>query len=180
MLQYAPYFVQPESPLESAIRVRTPGGRDLPLESAELQAELAEAYGDEIEFVRLKRGTFDSMPLSVMTTGTVARLAQKAGRALDVRRFRPNIVIEGVDGAREEAWAGATIAFGAGEDGARVQMNQSIKRCVMINLDPDSAEADARVLKAAAAENGSLAGMYGSVSRPGVVRRGDVVTLWRW
>lgn len=47
----------------------------------------------------------------------------------------------------------------------------------MINLDPDSAESDEHVLKAAAASNEANAGVYAAVSNPGAIRVGDAVYL---
>jgi len=47
----------------------------------------------------------------------------------------------------------------------------------MITLDPDTAEADPRVLRTVARGHGGLAGVYGAVVREGVVRRGDAIQL---
>jgi uncharacterized protein len=177
LLTYEPYFVDATSPLTSATHVRTPDGRDLPLESSALSADLARRHGAAIALLKLKRGTFDCMPMSLITTSMLDALRQAAGRTLDVRRFRPNILIEGLDGENEEAWAGSILAFGERDDAARLQVNYPTKRCMMINLDPDSAESDERILKAAAASNEANAGVYAAVSRPGAIRVGDAVYL---
>lgn len=175
LLQYEPYFVQPDAPLQSPIRVKTPQGADLPLESPALQRQIEAGFGGAIELLRLKRGTFDSMPLSIFAMQTLADLEEAAGISLDIRRFRPNIVVESVDGQREDAWSGAALMFGRGEEATRIQVNHPIKRCVMINLDPDSVQSEPRILKTVARENNSLAGIYASVSRPGAIRVGDPV-----
>ena len=179
LLQYEPYFVDEAAPLTSAIRVKTPDNRDLSLESHELSEELARQYGAPISLLKLKRGTFDCMPLSLITTGTLEALGQAAGRSLDVRRFRPNVFIDGLAGAAESTWVGATLIFGRRDDAARVQVNYPTKRCMMINLDPDSGETDGRVLKAAAATSQARAGTYAAVSRPGTIRVGDSVIIER-
>lgn len=43
------------SPLSSAIRVRTPAGRDLPLEAPEFAEELATRAGTAVSLLKLKR-----------------------------------------------------------------------------------------------------------------------------
>lgn len=177
LLKYEPYFVDSQSPNSSPIRVRTPDNRDLPLEGSELAQELSAAYGDAISLLKLKRGTFDCMPLSLITSATLSKLEQAAGRALDVRRFRPNVLVEEIDGVSEEAWAGSVLTFGDRDDAARIQANYPTERCVMINLDPHSAESDPRVLKAVTRKNNALAGIYAAVSRPGTIRVGDAVYL---
>src|SRR5689334_3409535 len=45
LIRYAPYFADPAHVLESRVRVQTPDGRDLAVESAELVAELAALHG---------------------------------------------------------------------------------------------------------------------------------------
>jgi len=47
----------------------------------------------------------------------------------------------------------------------------------MINLDPDTAEQDARVMKTAVRLNKNTAGVYGTVVRTGTIRVGDRVSL---
>src|SRR5690606_3646034 len=97
LLKYAPYFFEPHSPLQSPIRVKTPENDDLALAAPALHHELAKGYKGDIELLKLKRGSFDCMPLSLITTATIARFEQAAGRALGVPRFRPNILVEGME-----------------------------------------------------------------------------------
>ncbi len=182
LLQYTPAFVDPRSPQSSPIRVHTPSGRLLALESDELRHELQEQHGAPLALLKLKRGTFDAMPLSLISTATVRAIAQAApaqGSAQldDARRYRPNILLELADGFSEDAWPGATLIFGHSEDGAQVQVNYPIKRCVMINLHPDSAHGNPELLKQVARQRDSLAGVYAAVSKPGLIRLGDVVCL---
>jgi hypothetical protein len=51
------------------------------------------------------------------------------------------------------------------------------KRCVMLNLDPDTAVADAEVMKTVIRINDNYAGVYGAVIRTGQVHVGQVVSL---
>jgi uncharacterized protein YcbX len=50
-------------------------------------------------------------------------------------------------------------------------------RCMMVNLDPETGEPDARVLKAVVRLNGNKAGIYGTVVRTGPIRVGDRVRV---
>jgi uncharacterized protein YcbX len=58
--------------------------------------------------MRLNRGTFDTMPLSLITTRTVESLGALLDADLDVLRFRPNLVIEAFGAAAfpEDEWVG--------------------------------------------------------------------------
>lgn len=178
LLQHKPYFVDPESPLTSPIRVKTPDNKDLPLESPELIATLESDFEGHLSLLKLKRGTFDCMPLSIISTTTLETLGQMGDGPLDVRRFRPNILVDIAGGATEAEWTGAGVAFGARDDAARIQVNYPIERCVMVNLHPDSTESDPRVLKAVAGINNCFAGVYAAVSKPGTIRVGDPIFLF--
>jgi hypothetical protein len=50
-------------------------------------------------------------------------------------------------------------------------------RCVMINLDPDTAEASPVVLEKVARQHEGCLGVYGAVLREGVVRANDPLYL---
>jgi hypothetical protein len=49
----------------------------------------------------------------------------------------------------------------------------------MINLDPDSAARDGAILRAVGQQRESCAGIYGAVSKLGVIQIGDPVRLVR-
>ena len=118
---------------------------------------------------------FDAMPLSLISTQTLAALGELAGRELDALRFRPNLLIDASDPApfQEEAWVGATLRIG----GMRMRIDQRDDRCVIVNVDPVSTERDPRVLRALAREREACAGVYGSTVEPGRVAIGDPVSL---
>jgi hypothetical protein len=128
--------------------------------------------------MRLDRGIFDDAPVSVIASATIREMEKGAGQALDARRFRPNVVVELDDGApfAEDGWLGRRLAFGA-PDGAAVGVTQRDQRCVMINLDPETAQSQAEVLKAAVRLNGTCAGIYATVVRTGDLRVGQPVWL---
>lgn len=179
LLLYTPRFVRPDDPRSSPIVVTTPDGRRLPLEAPELKDELQRAYGREIFLFKLGRGTYDSQVLSLISTASVAALGRGAGMELPSGRFRQNVIISTHDGRpfQEEEWLDRALVFGDGDDGPRVHLSRRIVRCVMVNIDPATAERDARVLKAVAQTRDSCAGVYASVERTGTIRVGDPVRV---
>jgi uncharacterized protein YcbX len=179
MVRYEPYFVRPEDPINSPLRVKTPAGRDVALESDELRQELVQAYGYDVHLIKIKRGVFDSMPLSLLSLATARALGRHIGDEVDSRRFRPNIVVETFANlpSLEEEWIGGSLLFGQRPDSARIQINRRIERCVMVNIDPQTAERDARILKAVAQTRDTCLGVYGSTESPGSIRVGDTIRL---
>ena len=162
--------------------VRTPDGKECELRSNELREEISSRYGADVELMNLKHGIFDESPISVITLGTVRSVARESGRGMDLcdlRRFRPNVVIE-TDSAEpfeEDRWVGRTLMFGEGNSGAALRVTMRDERCVMVNLDPDTAERDSEVMKTVVRMNENYAGVYGTVVRAGELRVGQVVTL---
>jgi uncharacterized protein YcbX len=166
--------------------VRTPEGKEYELLSDELREEVSSRYGSEVELMNLKSGIFDEACLSVISLGTVHCIARESGRGVDLcdlRRFRPNVVIE-TDSAEpfaEDRWVGRTLMFGEENSGAApmaaIGVTMRDERCVMVNLDPDTAERDSEVMKTVVRLNENYAGVYGTVVRAGELRVGQVVTL---
>lgn len=170
MLLYQPRFIDPDDVVNSAVEVTAPNGRSLPVTSPELLAELADLYGAEVNMINIGRGVFDSMPVSVMSTATADALNA------DFRRFRQNIVIETSSGEPfvEENWCGQTLTFG---DKTRVQLNRRIPRCVMVNVDPETAVKDPTILKNIAQNRENCVGVHASTEEPGHIAVGDAVWL---
>lgn len=167
MWHYRPRFAEPDRPEASATLVRTPAGDELDVADPALAADL----GGGIRPIKQNRGTFDAMPLSLITTRTVATLGEATGMELDPLRFRPNLLVE--SDAGEDEWVGSVLQIG----GMKVRVDERDSRCVIVNVDPAAAQRDPRVLRAIARERGSCAGAYGSTVRPGRVAEGDPVVL---
>lgn len=177
LLQYAPYFTQPNNVLGSPIYVKTPTGADLPITSLMLQQELAAAYGHPVALINIGRGIFDTLALSVMSTATAQALGSLFGQPLDKSRFRQNIIIETGDNwpFLEESWLGNRLEFG--KSGAHIRLNQRIERCSMINIDPETAVRNPAILKMVAQERDNCVGVGASTEKTGMIQVGDVVRL---
>jgi uncharacterized protein YcbX len=136
-------------------------------------------YRDTITEFALPEGTFfDSAVVHLLTTSTLERLRElyPPGR-FEVRRFRPNIVVETANGGKqfvEDAWIGHTLAIG---DTIQLSITGPCPRCVMTTLPQGDLPKDAAILRTAAQNNKANVGVYASVRRVGTVRRGDAVRL---
>ncbi len=178
LLLYHPVGLDERTGEPLPTHVRTPTGSQLQLGSAELNAEISERHGSAVELMMLKNGIFDEAAISAISLATVAAIGREAGRDVDRRRFRANIVIETTRGEPflEDEWVGGVLVFGEG-DAAAVSVTQRDVRCVMVNLDPETAEKDASVMKTVVGLNENCAGVYATVVRTGRIGVGDRVTL---
>ena len=159
--------------------VRTPDGAEFSLDSDELRDEISRRHGGRVQLMQLKHGIFDDATVSVIDVATVRAVEREAGRPLDVLRFRPNIVIEGNtdEPFAEDQWVGKTLRFGTDDEGPAVSITMRDLRCVMINLDPATAESDTSVMKAALRLNTNHAGVYATVISSGELRIDQKVYL---
>jgi uncharacterized protein len=171
MGHYRPSFADPSRPDFSRTMVRTPAGDELDVIDPALAAEL----GDGVRVIKQNRGVFDAMPLSLISTQSVAALGALVGSELDAQRFRPNLLVEatGDEPFREEAWVGSVLRIG----GMRMRVDQQDERCVVVNVDPVTSERDPAVLRTLARERRACIGVYGSIVSPGVVAVGDAVVV---
>ena len=174
---YRPSFVDPDRPDESSVTVRTPNGDTLELTDPQLLDELCGGSGS---LIKQSRGIFDTFPISLITRASVSRLSQMidphlADTGLDVRRFRPNILIETTDGRpfAEDDWVGHTLTIG----NARLRVDQRDSRCVVVTIDPETGERHPAVLRAVAQERDGCLGVYGSTVEPGRIAIGDPVIV---
>jgi uncharacterized protein YcbX len=177
MVLYQPCGLDERNGEPMPTHVRTPVGVERELWSAELKSEVAERLGSEVELMQVRHGVFDDATISVISTATIAGVSRESGVAVDSRRFRANIVIECDEGELflEESWMGGTLVFG--ENGPAVRVTMRDARCAMLNLDPKTAEQDARVLKTVVRLNQNNAGVYGTVVQTGKISVGEKVRL---
>jgi uncharacterized protein YcbX len=136
-------------------------------------------HRDTVTDFGLPEGTFfDCAVVHLLTTATLDHLRglYPQGR-FEVRRFRPNIVVESSHSERdfvEDAWIGQVLAIG---DSVRLSVTGPCPRCVMTTLPQGDLPKDAGILRTAAQHNRANVGVYASVLEAGTVRRGDSVRL---
>lgn len=170
LAHYRPRFAEPDRPDVSPTVVRTPDGRDLDVADPALAAEL----GSRVRVIKQDRGVFDAMPLSLLSTQTLARLNRMTGIDLATARFRPNVVVEATEpDFPEDAWVGRVLHLGE----LRMRVDARDMRCVVITIDPVTLRRDPAILRVIARERGARVGVYGSTVQPGRVAVGDLVEL---
>lgn len=172
MSHYRPSFVAPDQPDKSRTSVLTPAGHTFDVTDPALAAEL---FPPGARVIKNDRGIFDTFPLSLITTQTIARLGEMVDAQLVVERFRPNLLIAASDEApfAEDAWVGHGLRIG----GLRLRVDKRDGRCVVITIDPETTERNAAILRAVARDRQGCLGVYGSTVQPGRVSMGDQVFL---
>ncbi len=166
-------------------------GREVRLMRANLEKPSYEEYWPDIEgLAQREKVTDEAMPpqtffdiavIHIFTTSTINRLRELCpeGR-FEVRRFRPNIVIESASSSGEKndfienSWVGKKLIIG--ED-IVLKVTGPCTRCVMITLPQADLPKDLGILRTVAQYNRVTAGVYASVHRGGTIRRGDQVQL---
>jgi uncharacterized protein len=162
-------------PGELPAHIRTPEGEEMEVFGEDLAKDVGRRYGAPVQMMHLRHGVFDDASISVIATETVGEIGRVAGRALDVRRFRPNILVRLLEPVpfAEDEWLGGKLWFGEGEDASAIAVTMHDVRCSMVNLDPDTAEPTIEVMKAVVRANQNRAGIYGAVIRTGRVETGQ-------
>ncbi|MBP1817610.1 MOSC domain-containing protein [Mycobacterium sp. OAE908] len=134
---------------------------------------------DMVNFTRYSTppGMFvDLAPIHVLTKTSLATIGAEVGSDLDVRRFRPNVLLA-LDNPSEELpeshWTGSRLTVGD------VDLNVAMPtiRCVMPSRAQPGIEVDRRITKAVATRADRCLGVYCWVHSGGSVRVGDDVAL---
>lgn len=171
-------YENPQDTRNSPVRVRAPDGWEGRIEDPELTARLSHAAGEEVRLIQMGRGTFDAMPVSVVTEGTAAAIGAAHGSAVGLGRFRINLVLRTENPAmRETEWFGSTLVIGEGQNAVRLRTSAPVVRCAMVTLDPDTAAQDVSVLRTVAQGFDNCVGAYCTPETIGTIERGATVRL---
>lgn len=149
-------------------------------------AALSELCGQPLRLVQGERTAVDrgaGAGVSLISRGSLARLAAEAGAdAVDGRRFRMLVEVDGIGAHEEDAWVGRRVRVGTAE----VRFDGHVGRCLVTNRDPDTGESDFPTLDTLLDYRHGLDttepvafGVYGAVVAPGEVAVGDAVELLR-
>ncbi|MCH9052308.1 MAG: MOSC domain-containing protein [Proteobacteria bacterium] len=163
-------------------------GREVTLSTSAPKAPTLEEYWPDVDGLDHRETVteeempaetfFDFAVVHVLTTNTIDRLRElyPEGR-FEVRRFRPNIVVEPASDERafiENSWIGRTLTLG---DEVRLSISGPCPRCVMTTLAQGDIPKDVGILRTAAQHNQAHVGVYATVLQSGMVRRDDPVRL---
>jgi len=142
---------------------------------AEYFADATDDASRAIEWTMPNGRFVDAYPLLVMTNaGLRGGAAAYSSGTWDVRRFRPNILIQlDGEGWLEDAWAERRLDVGS----AQLLPRRRCMRCTMVNLAQPGLEKDVDIYKTLHRTHGGEAGMWTQVAQPGVISEGDSVQL---
>lgn len=165
-------------PTDLMLDVETPAGRTLSIDDPELIETLRDGIDNkhQLTLLRSERALTDCRPVSLFAVQTAQKLAEETGAAIDKRRFRANIYLDltTAEGFAEDQFVGRSLRIGSR---VTVSILQRDSRCMIITLDPDTAEKNPDVLKAVAQKHDGMAGLYAAVLVEGMIRKGDPVEL---
>jgi uncharacterized protein YcbX len=119
---------------------------------------------------------FDAFPLLLLSDASLRRLQALAPASrVDVRRFRPNLLIESpeADGFPEISWAGRRLRIGS----AVLKVSVPCPRCVMITHGFADLPRDPGLMRTVVREANQAMGVYATVETPGEATLGDEVEL---
>jgi uncharacterized protein YcbX len=179
LLRFAPHRRADGAEGDLPTHVRTPEGEELPVFGEDLATEVGRRYGAPVQMMQLKHGIFDEGSLSVIASETIREIGRLAGRSLDVRRFRPNVMVRLLRPVpfEEDEWVGGVLSFGEEDDAPAIAVTMRDLRCSIVNFDPDSASPAPEVMKAIVRVNQNHAGIYGAATRTGRLAVGQTVFL---
>ena len=201
MLAFRPHFREPEkaaappnlgeaeklgpgltplyaAPADLMLDVETPEGARLAIDDPALIERLGEGIDSahQPSLRRSDRAMTDCRPISLISVQSVRQLAAETGAAVDKRQFRANIYLDLTNavGFEEDKLVGRTLRIGTR---ATLTIVERDGRCMIITLDPETAEKRPAVLKTVAQMHEGKAGVYAVVLHEGSINRGDAVVL---
>jgi uncharacterized protein len=169
--------VELAEPIETAIHKRIGVGHVV---VGPWGAALSDFLGREVRFVRCDQpgGTRTAHPATLVTDGSIEALAGVLGAgAIDSRRFRMLIELEGGRAHEEDTWVGCRVELGD----TILRISAPVPRCAMTTHDPATGHRDLDTLRAIKDYRGLvdgkdlMFGVWGEVERPGTIRLGDRV-----
>lgn len=154
-----------------------PGGHSLPHDDPEVQPGLSRVLGRPVTLERERQHAhLDVAPVHLISTASLRWLESALPDAsIDVRRFRPNLVVE-AEGVTplEQEWLGRRLKVGRD---VVLEVTEPTIRCRMVSFAQRELPGDARILEFLARRAGAAFGVYARVVAAGTVSEGDDVIL---
>jgi uncharacterized protein YcbX len=154
-----------------------PDGRAVRGDDPGVHAALSAHVGRPVTLAReASVSHFDDGPIHVVTTASLRRLETAHGDRIDVRRFRPNLVLDtgDLDGFAEDEWVGRRLAIGRD---LVLAVRDRMPRCVMVTLPQHGLAEDPDLLRTTTDANDMMLGVVADVLSPGTVAVGDEARL---
>lgn len=138
-----------------------------------MTAFMAEEVRGRLRFAEAPGHAFTDIAakaISIISLASVAALSDRMGQYLDPLRFRANIYFSGGRPFQEFDWVGQEMLVG----GARLKVFKRIVRCPATEVNPETAERDAKPPKALREHFGHMdMGVYAEVVEGGRIALGD-------
>jgi uncharacterized protein YcbX len=160
-----------------------------PADSEDMLEELRNIFGREadeplpdftvfppevVEFESPPGTHYDCWPLLVMTTSALEALKTALPESIiDIRRFRPSIVVDGAEAGHPEfSWKGRTATIGS----AVIEFLDPCPRCIMVTREINAdIPQDRSILRHIVRDLNQNLGVYARIIQPGAVSMGDTV-----
>lgn len=135
-------------------------------------------FPEELFIYESSPGTyFDAFPILLMSQASLDYFQAAMGEQgsisqFDIRRFRPNILVQTPDsGFPENSWVGRRGRLGS----AVVKVETVCPRCIMTTHGFDDLPKDPKIMRHLVKENEGNLGVYLSIEQPGSVSVGDTI-----
>ena len=163
---------------ELIVDVETPDGQTVAIDDPAL-IDMVRADVDQkhqITLMQSQRAMTDCRPVSIFSLQSAQQLAEETGTQADKRRFRANVYADlaSAEGFAENKLVGRSVRIGAK---VVIAILERDPRCVIITLDPDTAEQSPEILKKVAQAHDGMAGVYGAVLVEGLIHKGDSIEV---
>lgn len=161
---------------DAHLRISDPAGQVYAPDDPALSEILAAELGRPAAMARSAGAVHDAAALHLVTTASLAAIAEWVGDPeLDRRRFRANVVVEAANSEAfvESTWVGRRLQLGP--EGPVIEIVSPTERCAVTTFDPDTLERNSEVLANIANRRENFFGVYAEVLSPGWVSVGEPV-----
>jgi uncharacterized protein YcbX len=145
---------------------------------------VSEIGGQPLRLVHGSTGGFDVAGVTLLGTSSTHDVGARNGAAaVDGRRFRMNVELDGAAPHDEDTWDGREVRIGE----VVLRAGGQVKRCAATTRDPDTGVVDLQTLRMIGVAKGRQStpefgdgfylGIYADVVAPGRIRLGDEVEL---
>ena len=158
------------------VEVTTPDGITLPIDDPQVLETIRQTSQRPVSLRHSEKGMHDARPVSLISLDTIDAIAHEISAPVDPLRFRANLYVRWHDRQPfvEDTLVNRTLVIG---EQVQLMVSKRDGRCAIVNVDPETAETNPRILKTIAKHHESHLGVYCVVLREGVIQPGDAICL---
>lgn len=190
MAMQARYINEPnENDRSPDIEITLPDDKTVMSADPDVNAQISSALGspmslwplvkkEQREANGLPSHYFDAFPILLASTGSLDTMREKSEAAgfeinYDIRRFRPNLLIDLPGEFPENAFVGQSLKIGD----AILKVEMTCPRCVMTTHGFRDLPKDPNVMRELVNHNNGDLGVYCTITQPGTINLGDEITV---